>query len=84
MLNHLSIINQRRVPNCQPSPNMPRTPRVPLNARKEMSPQLRAQIMGVYRTGGSMRSVAASLHVSFSNIQYSVEQILGLEAEVVG
>ena len=84
MLNHLSIVNQRRVPNCQLSPNMPRTPRVPLTARKELSTQLRAQIIGAYRTGGSMRNVAASLHVSFSNVRFTVKQILGLEVEVVG
>ena len=33
---------------------MPRTPRVPLTAWKELTPQLRAKIIGVYPTGASM------------------------------
>ena len=44
------------MPNAQPSPNMPRTPRVPLTAQKELTPQLRAQIIGAYRTGAPMRN----------------------------
>ena len=53
---------------------MPQTPRVPITSQKELSPQLRAQIIGAYRTGASMRTVAASLDVSFSNVQYTVKQ----------
>ena len=53
---------------------MPRTARGPLTARKELTPQLRAQIIGAYRTGALMRNVAASLDVSFSNVQYTVKQ----------
>ena len=53
---------------------MPRTPREPLTVRKELSLQLRAQIIGAYRTGATMRNVTALLDVSLSNVQYTVKQ----------
>ena len=53
---------------------MPRTPRVNRTARKELTPDMRAQIVGAYRTGASMREVAACLNVSLNNVQYTVKQ----------
>ena len=53
---------------------MPRAPQIPITLRKELTPQLRAQIIGAYRTGASMRNAAALLDVSFSNVQYTAKQ----------
>ena len=53
---------------------MPRAPQIPITLRKELTPQLRAQIIGAYWTGASMQNVAALLDVSFSNVQYTVKQ----------
>ena len=53
---------------------MPRAPQIPITSQKELTPQLRAQILGAYRTGASMRNVAASLDLSFSNVQHTLKQ----------
>ena len=40
MLNHLSIITLINNDGRVPSPKMPRTPRIPLTSRKELTPLL--------------------------------------------
>ena len=51
---------------------MPRTPRVPLTARKELTPQLEAQTIGAYRAGALMRNdrVEAVIRPQGEHINY--------------